>query len=102
MTFAGEKTCEQTLVGRASRTRSPENYQANTFAEGIRKCTEDGKSGIEPLFRAVTIGVRLNELLNMALPVKNSENRGGRLARFEFGCELMGEKIILGLLFIIL
>jgi hypothetical protein len=37
----------------------------------------------------------------MVLLVKDSENVGGRLARFELGCELMGEKVILSLLFII-
>ena len=79
-----------------------EVHQANTLAEGTRKCTEDGKSGIEPLLRCVTIGLRSNELLNMVLLVEDSENGGGRLARFQFCCELMGEKVVLGLLLIIL
>ena len=78
------------------------DYQANTLSEGIRKCTKDGKSGIEPLLRAVTIRLRSNELLNMVLLVEGNENVSGRLARFEFSCELMGENVILGLLLIIL
>ena len=90
------------LERRSSTIGLLEDYQANTLTEGIRKCTEDGKSGIEPLLRAVTIGMRSNEFLKMTLLVKDSENVGGRLARFEFGCELMGEKVILGLLLIIL
>ena len=79
--------------------RPLEDYQANTLAEGIRECTKDGKSGVEPLVRADIISLKSNDLLKI---VKDSENGGGRLARFEFGCELMGEKVILGLLFIIL
>jgi hypothetical protein len=79
--------------------RPVEVYQANTLAEGIRECTKDGKSGVEPLVRAVTTSLKSSELLKI---VKDSENGGGRLAIFEFGCELMGEKVILGLLFIIL
>jgi hypothetical protein len=90
------------LERRSSTIGLLEDYQANTLAEGIRKCTEDGKSGIEPLLRAVTIGMRSNEFLKMTLLVKDSENVGGRLARLEFGCELMGEKVIFGLLLIIL
>jgi hypothetical protein len=90
------------LERRSSTIRLLEDYQANTLTKGIRKCTKDGKSGIEPFFRAVTIGMRSNEFLKMTLLVKDSENVGGRLARFEFACELMGEKVILGLLLIIL
>ena len=65
MTFAGEKTCEQTIRGRSLTIGPLEDYQANTLAEDIRKCTEDGKSGIEPLLGAVTISLKSNELLNI-------------------------------------
>ena len=90
------------LESRALTIKPLEVYQANTLAEGCRKCTKDVNNGIEPLLRAVTIDLTSNELSNMVLLVKDIENGGGRLASFQFGSELMGVKVILSLLLIIL
>ena len=76
-------------------------YHADTLAECCRKPTKDGNSCIEPLSRAPTITLRLNELLNIVLPVKYVEDSGRRLASLELGGELMGKKVFLRLPFIV-
>jgi hypothetical protein len=76
-------------------------YHADTLAECCRKATKDGNGGIEPLFSAPTITLRLNELLDIVLPVKYVEDSARRLAILQLGGKLMCEKVFLGLLFIV-
>jgi hypothetical protein len=53
--FAGENTWDLNVRGHILDREHLGIYQANTFAESCRKCTQNSNSGIEPLFRVPTI-----------------------------------------------
>jgi hypothetical protein len=101
ITFAGENTWDLNVRGHILDREALRIYQANTFAEGCRKCIQNSNSGIEPLFRAPTIALRLNELLNIVLAVKYIEDSARGVAMFQLGCELMCKKVLLRLPFIV-
>jgi hypothetical protein len=101
ITFAGENTWGLNVRGYILDREALRIYQANTFAEGCRKCTQNSNSGIKPLFRAPTIVPRLNELLNIVLAVKHVEDSARGVAMFQLGCEFMRKKVLLRLLFIV-
>jgi hypothetical protein len=101
ITFPGENTCVANIRARSMKGQFVDIYHANTLAKDRRECTENCHSGIEPLFSAPAITMRLNELLNVVLPVENVKNSARGLAVLQLGSELMGEKVFLRLPFIV-
>jgi hypothetical protein len=101
ISLAGKNSCIAKVRARSIQGQLVDIYHASSLAEGCRECTENYHSGIKPLFSAPAIPLRLNELLNIVLPVENVENSARRLAVLQLGSELMGEKVFLRLLFIV-
>ena len=75
-----------------------ETYQANGFSKGLRECIENVDGRVKPLCQPIIGGSRSIEFLYLLL--KHVENGAGRLAGLELGCEWMGEKVVLGFLFV--
>jgi hypothetical protein len=82
--------------------RYPGIYQTNTLANGRRKRTEDTSGGAEPLFGSLIISLRLNKLLDPILLIKNGQDGAWGSTTFQAGGELMCDKVVLGLLFVLI
>ena len=75
-----------------------ETYQANSLSKSLRECIENVDGRVKPFCQPIIVGARWVEFLYLLL--KHVENGAGRLAGLELGCEWMGEKVVLGLLFV--
>jgi hypothetical protein len=65
-----EKTPGMWVLELRRQVQALKVHRANTLAKGARRCIENSNSGIEPLIRAPTIVLGLDEMLNVVLSVK--------------------------------